>query len=486
MRACRRIAGLALILLSTFAVAQKPEFDWDWRNQEVIGREDPSVGNTSRLTESERSSLIDAIVLRLQKPMGDAGYDDDRIREIATTTRIRFIDVGAGQPLIFTTSIGLEGGCDALGNCPLWVFRHTDDGFLSLLNTIAASFTPEPTDAGFGVVFMHHLSAKESGLAMYRLADDKLQATGCYIALWPKPSNDPNQISDPKIERCKQPPLLESAHPVTPEASQPPAPDTAEPTTPAAAAPETQPGPDTAEPKEQAPSATEQPAQPKQDLSEQASPAAEAPKPDQPPSAPDQQTPQPAPKPDQAQPEQPSSSDRPSPDAKQENPKADQSQADQPAPEVKQDVAKPDQPQQQSPSDRATPDTNSTAPDSKQAEPPPQGAPSATPDPAPPPTSSPEPAPGPDSKQASPPSAPDQPQPNRAELDTAPAACWASFCTQAASSLLLGERSHLHYKLCKALIRESLVSPPDRLRVAGERSTALAVQGRFVLNVLAA
>ena len=127
MRAWRRIAVLALVFLATFAVAQKPEFDWDWRNQEVIGREDASVGNTSRLTEPERSALIDAIVLRLQKPMGDAGYDDDRIREIATTTRIRFIDVGAGQPLIFTTSIGLEGGCDALGNCPLWAFRHTDD-----------------------------------------------------------------------------------------------------------------------------------------------------------------------------------------------------------------------------------------------------------------------------------------------------------------------------------------------------------------------
>ena len=73
MRAWRRIAVLALVFLATFAVAQKPEFDWDWRNQEVIGREDASVGNTSRLTEPERSALIDAIVLRLQKPMGDAG-----------------------------------------------------------------------------------------------------------------------------------------------------------------------------------------------------------------------------------------------------------------------------------------------------------------------------------------------------------------------------------------------------------------------------
>ncbi len=399
MRACGRIVGAALVFLATFAVAQKPEFAWDWRNQEVIGREDASVGNTSKLTEPERTSLIDAIVLRLQKPMGDAGYDDDRIREIATTTRIRFIDVGAGQPLIFTTSIGLEGGCDALGNCPLWVFRHTDDGFLSLLNTIAASYTPKRDEGGFEVVFLHHLSAKESGLAVYRLADDKLQGTGCYTALWPKPSNDPTQVSDPKIEPCKQSPLLESAHPVQPEAPQPQMPAAAEPvpTQPAAEKPEAQPTPDTMEPKEQA-SPSEQPAaQPKQDTSEQAPPATENPKADQP----------------QRQPQQQSLPDQPAPGAKQVVPKADEAQppAEQPAPDAKQGAPKPDQaPPQQ------TPDAGQQAPDDKQAQPPKpdqpaQEAPPANPE-APPQASPQEPAPAPDSKPAPPSSSPDQAQPN--------------------------------------------------------------------------
>ena len=373
MRAWRRIAVLALVFLATFAVAQKPEFDWDWRNQEVIGREDASVGNTSRLTEPERSALIDAIVLRLQKPMGDAGYDDDRIREIATTTRIRFIDAGAGQPLIFTTSIGLEGGCDALGNCPLWVFRHTDDGFLSLLNTIAASYTLKPVEGEFEVVFLHHLSSKESGLVVYRLADEKLQGVGCYTAVWPKPSNDPNQLSDPKIEPCAQPPLLESAHPVKPDASEPQAPPAAEPAqqAPAAEQPEAQPKPETAEPKEQAP-------------------ATEAPKAEQPPA-----------------------------DTKQENPKADQAQpqppADQPAPEVKQDAPKPDQPQPP----QQTPDANQPSPDDKQGQPPKPDEPTretppSNPEPAPsqasPQQAAPSPA-SPDSKP-DPPASPDQPQPN--------------------------------------------------------------------------
>ena len=52
----------------------------------------PASAIPRKLTEPERGALIDAIVLRLQKPMTDAGYDDDRIREIASTTRIRFVD----------------------------------------------------------------------------------------------------------------------------------------------------------------------------------------------------------------------------------------------------------------------------------------------------------------------------------------------------------------------------------------------------------
>ncbi len=370
-------------------VAQKSELDWDWRNQEVIGHDDPSVGNTSKLTESERSALVDAIVLRLQKPMGDAGYDDERIREIATTTRIRFIDAGTGPPLIFTTSIGLEGGCDALGNCPFWVFRHTDDGFLSLLNTIAASYTPKQTESGLEVVFLHHLSAKESGLAVYRFADDKLQGTGCYTAVWPKPSNDPTQVSAPKIELCKQPPLLESAHPVTPEPSA------------------------ATEPAPQPPAAQSKP-----DATEQTPPAAtEAPKADQPQSAPDQ----PAPASDQAQPQPASPSEQQASGAKQEAPKVDQTQpqpsGDQSAPGVKQEAPKPDQPP---PSNQTAPEPNSPAPDNQQAEPAPkpdqptQGRPPANPEPAPPQASPQEPGanqPAPNSKQT-PQSSPDEPQPN--------------------------------------------------------------------------
>ncbi len=201
----RTLLAFLLALLSIPAFAQKTDFDWSWHEQEVIGRNDASVGNTSKLTEPERAQLLDAIVQHLQKPMSEAGYDDDRIREIASTSRIRSVQFGPGKPLIFTTSIGMEGGCDPLGNCPLWIFRRSSGGFAPLLDDVAASYTVQSTvQSTDDLVLMHHISKMQSGLEVYRLEDGKLTPAGCYIANWPTPSEDPAQISDPEVVACKE------------------------------------------------------------------------------------------------------------------------------------------------------------------------------------------------------------------------------------------------------------------------------------------
>src|SRR5450755_2636726 len=159
--------GLTVLLLCAFALAA--DFAWDWHKQQVIGREDPSVGNTSKLKESDRTALIDAITLRLQKPMSDRGYSDDRIREIASTARIRLIDLGGKHgSVVLATSISMEGGCDGT-NCPFWIFQQSPDGYVSLLDTVAASYTVQPNDAGgiADLVMMRHVSASESSLSLY-------------------------------------------------------------------------------------------------------------------------------------------------------------------------------------------------------------------------------------------------------------------------------------------------------------------------------
>lgn len=191
---------LALALLGTSAAAD--DFVWNWRDQQVIARNDPSVGNTSRLKEAQRAALIELIVQRLRKPMAERGYDEDRIREIATTSRVNFVDLGDGKPVVFATSVGLEGGCDAKGNCPLWVFRPQADGYVSLLDESGASYTLQPSTSGglADIVVMRHVTARQSNLTLRHYADGTYNVAGCYVANWPAPQEA--EIEDPEIVPC--------------------------------------------------------------------------------------------------------------------------------------------------------------------------------------------------------------------------------------------------------------------------------------------
>jgi len=203
-----------MLVIALCAVALAADFTWDWRNQEVIGRTDPSLNNTSKLTEPQRNQLLDAVIARLLKPLTDAGYDDGRIREIASTTRLHFVDLGEGKPVIMATSLGLEGGCDVLVNCPFWIFRRTNDGYVSLLDTVAASYTIQPTatDGYYDLVIALHTTPTETRLTLYKFHDEKYAEAGCYTATFV--SSKADETSDPEIAPCKaEPPPKTDAQP---------------------------------------------------------------------------------------------------------------------------------------------------------------------------------------------------------------------------------------------------------------------------------
>jgi hypothetical protein len=427
MSLCRIVVGVLLLLMPAFSAGQDSKLNWDWRTQEVIGRNDSSIGNTSKLTEPERSSLIDAIVLRLQKPMSDAGYDDDRIREIASTTRIRFVDLGDGKPLLLATSLGLEGGCDGMANCPMWIFRRTDEGFLALLTAIAASYTVQPAEGGLSdLVLMHHITPRQSGLRLYHYTDLKLVDAGCFEASWPKPSDDPTQLSDPAIQPCNEERLNQYGLPSVKALHPHPDEQLAHPMVPGSP-PVTPPGqeaPRVEQPKDQAPPV------PAEDSAQQA-PTVEQPK---------EQAPAEAPKSDGSQP----AADQKSPDASQEVPKQGQAQPsaseplpagestskpdqtqpapEQPAPDAAQSAPKSEQPpaeqqppanQEQPKSDQATPAPEQPAPDAGQSAPPPKNDQSQPP---PPPTAEQQP-----SSEQQPPATADQPKADQAPAPDQPA-----------------------------------------------------------------
>jgi hypothetical protein len=196
--------GLSVVVFCSFLLAD--EFQWSWTDQQIVSRTDPSVGNTSKLTEVQRTAVLDLIVSRLQKPMSDQGYDDDRIREIASTTRMRLVDLGdEGKRTMFAASIGLEGGCDGVGNCPLWVFRHSDGGeYIPVLDAVAASYTVQPTSShGFSdLVTLRRSSPTAGTLTLYQYNDGKYVDSGCFTATWP-PLKEGESQGTPEVAPCK-------------------------------------------------------------------------------------------------------------------------------------------------------------------------------------------------------------------------------------------------------------------------------------------
>jgi hypothetical protein len=196
------IARVALLVTALCGFVFAADFTWDWRNQEVIDRTAPGLNTTSKLSEPQRAALLDAVVKPLQKPLNERGYDDDRIREIASTTRLRFVDLGEDKPVVMATSLGLEGGCDALLNCPFWIFRQEKSGYVLMLESVAASYTIQPSTTGgySDLVIARHITADMTRLTLYKYQDGKYVDAGCYTATFPAPKD--GQVEDPEIAAC--------------------------------------------------------------------------------------------------------------------------------------------------------------------------------------------------------------------------------------------------------------------------------------------
>ena len=200
-----RIVVLSMLTLTFCVLAFAADFTWDWRNQQVIGREDTSLGVTSKLTDPERAAVLETIVNKLKPALAERGYDDARIREIASTTRVRFVDVGA-ESVLMAQGLGVEGGCDILINCPFWIFRHGKDGYMLMLQADAASYTAQPsvTDGYSDLVLALHTTPSENRLTLYKYADGKYAEAGCYKATFAPPKQG-ESIAEPEIAPCASP-----------------------------------------------------------------------------------------------------------------------------------------------------------------------------------------------------------------------------------------------------------------------------------------
>jgi hypothetical protein len=125
--------------------------------------------------------------------------------EMALNTPVRFVDLNSdGTPEVLAQGYSDKSGCSPTGNCPLWVFQKTTQGYNLLLDAVSQSFTIERnrTNGYDDIVVAMHGSAFSSGLTVYQYRNGAYSGVACYAADWLSPAGE--ELKEPLITACKR------------------------------------------------------------------------------------------------------------------------------------------------------------------------------------------------------------------------------------------------------------------------------------------
>jgi hypothetical protein len=205
-----------------FASAQNPapqapksgHFYWSARKAQELDY-NRTIRNSPDLNPVERTALLKTVAALIRPFMADLEIDSEReLQKIAADTRIELIDLnGDGIPEVIAQAFGIKAGCGATGNCPIWVFMKTANGYKLLFDTRKANeiggeliTVEENRTNGFkDLVFAAHDSASEKTLFVYRYRNGLYRESACYGANWLSTTNGEFQmLRQPVITKCNQ------------------------------------------------------------------------------------------------------------------------------------------------------------------------------------------------------------------------------------------------------------------------------------------
>jgi hypothetical protein len=177
-------------------------FHWDWRESQSLFSA-PSLKDIN-IAASERAALAKAIEAQSGPP---DRYDpemasEDRVRQAVLNANVKMISLSQDEKEPVEVVAQIQHLCSADGNCTLWFFRRTSDGYGLLLNAIGDGFTVEKTSTnGFmDLVVNMHGSATDQWLKVYRYSRGRYWRVACYDANWaPLENGVIHQLKEPRI-----------------------------------------------------------------------------------------------------------------------------------------------------------------------------------------------------------------------------------------------------------------------------------------------
>ncbi len=209
-------------MMTVCAAGQKPasqesnsgHFYWSARKAHELDY-NRTIHNSPDLNPSERATLLKTVAALIRPFMADLEISsENELRKIAADTRIELIDLnGDGTPEVIAQAFGTKAGCGATGNCPIWLFLKTTNGYQLLLDTRDKEgiggfelLTVEETRTnGFNdLVLAAHDSASEKTLLVFRYRNGLYRESACYDANWLSLAGEVHFLKQPVITKCSQ------------------------------------------------------------------------------------------------------------------------------------------------------------------------------------------------------------------------------------------------------------------------------------------
>jgi hypothetical protein len=218
------VIGIAFFLVMVVCAAgqnpasQEPKsshFYWSTRKAHELDYK-RTIRNSPDLSSDERDALLKTVAGLIRPFMADFEIGSEReLRKIAADTRVELIDLnGDGKPEVIAQAFGIKSGCGATGNCPVWIFMKTANGYQLLLDTrdkdgiggVELITVEDSRTNGFNdLVLAADDSASEKTLLVYRYRNGLYRESACYDANWESWANgDFHMLKQPVITKCSQ------------------------------------------------------------------------------------------------------------------------------------------------------------------------------------------------------------------------------------------------------------------------------------------
>jgi hypothetical protein len=191
------------------SVKKTSEKSFYWKASEVqeLGPKD-KIRVTKVLAPAERTALMEAIAAQIEP--GTKAIDinsNKQLSEAVADTRVKPVNLSDDGIPEFVAQASGGKFCSPTGNCTIWVFQLSGNGYKLILKRAAVqTFAIRSTRTnGFNdLVLGQHGSASEQTLYLYRFIDGRYSKDACYEALWEQLVGDEwQELNEPAITPCK-------------------------------------------------------------------------------------------------------------------------------------------------------------------------------------------------------------------------------------------------------------------------------------------